>query len=226
MRRMTAIGGIFSAGESARTGRRFRRDGITLLEIMLVLALLVAIGAMAMPMLNGPLENHRLRRSGDIIRAEWTRLRVRAMEKGQTYVFRYQVSGSTYMTQLWSADEDYLESSAAVSGLVPPLADTAAGTSGSGVADAAQSKQLPENIMFVGSESLEDTRGDLLAGEPYQAPSAEGEWSDPVFFYPDGTTSTVRLVLANQRQRSLVLTLRGLTGVVNISDGLPTQDLP
>ena len=38
-------------------------------------------------------------------------------------------------------------------------------------------------------------------------------WSSPIFFYPDGTTSTARLLLSNQYQDWIAVRLRGLTGV-------------
>ena len=40
--------------------------------------------------------------------------------------------------------------------------------------------------------------------------------SDPILFYPDGTTSTSRLRLHNEYGRWMELSIRGLTGVVTV----------
>ena len=49
--------------------------------------------------------------------------------------------------------------------------------------------------------------------------------SAPIFFYPDGTSSTARLFVKNQRERYVKLTLRGLTGVVYVSGLLSGEQL-
>ena len=79
--------------------RRSPRSGITLLEVLLVMALLVAIASMAAPALQGTLDGHRLRNSADTIRVAWTKARVEAMETGRTHLFRYQPSGSLYAVE-------------------------------------------------------------------------------------------------------------------------------
>jgi hypothetical protein len=53
--------------------------------------------------------------------------------------------------------------------------------------------------------------------------AATVQLTPPVFFYPDGTTSTARLVRGNQRGRCVTVTMRGLTGVVQVSE-LHTQE--
>ena len=66
------------------------RPAFTLVEVMLVLALLVVIGALIWPAVKGPFEGQRLRKAGDQVRAEWTRARTRAMKSGRTQVFQFQ----------------------------------------------------------------------------------------------------------------------------------------
>ena len=43
-------------------------------------------------------------------------------------------------------------------------------------------------------------------------------WSEPIFFYPDGTTSNAQLLLRNKEGRMIELFLHGLTGIVKVSD--------
>lgn len=53
--------------------------------------------------------------------------------------------------------------------------------------------------------------GEIRLGE---TPSAENNmaWSTPIFFYPDGSTSTAAILLKNEAGRCIEVRLRGLTG--------------
>ena len=60
------------------------------------------------------------------------------------------------------------------------------------------------------SESDEVTRQETRLGET--AASDGGVWSTPIFFFPDGTTSTAAVLLKNDRDKCVEIRLRGLTG--------------
>jgi prepilin-type N-terminal cleavage/methylation domain-containing protein len=53
------------------------------------------------------------------------------------------------------------------------------------------------------------TTGEIRLGE---TPGADGTWSSPIFFYPDGSTTTAAILLKNDRGRCIEIRLRGLTG--------------
>jgi len=55
----------------------------------------------------------------------------------------------------------------------------------------------------------EITTGEIRMGE---TPGAEGTWSSPIFFYPDGATSTAAILLKNETGHCIEVRLRGLTG--------------
>ena len=46
----------------------------------------------------------------------------------------------------------------------------------------------------------------------------ESEWSRPILFYPDGTTSDAFVVVANENERGIQVNLRGMTGTATLSD--------
>ena len=79
------------------------RRGFTLLELVLVLMLLVIVAGLAVPSLSRSVAGERLRRSGDTIRTQWARARVKAMKSGRIHVFQYQAGGDQYQTQPWIA---------------------------------------------------------------------------------------------------------------------------
>jgi prepilin-type N-terminal cleavage/methylation domain-containing protein len=199
------------------------KGGFSLLELMLVLGLLVIVAALAYPSVTGPLDNSRLRYAGEQVRACWARARTKAMESGRTYVFRCKPAGNTYIIEPWINNDDLLESDLVTQGgvAVGESAQEAAA-----VLQGPKEETLPENVIFVSSEIVAETRSQLLAATADSTTELDPTWSPPIFFYPDGTATTARLVLMNQRDRYMLVTLRGMTGVVTTRGLLTREELP
>ncbi len=203
----------------------------TLLELMLVLALLAVICAAVYPALRGPLDNQRLRQAGDQVRTAWTQARVEAMTTGLAHVFRYQLGTGEYRVEPFAG---YQVDEAAV-----PQEDLfGLGTTGpaSGVS---QDNSLPRDCVFRVARTQGDTRmtnpasppssgiGGGLAPLGGQGAVPSGSSEGPmIWFYPNGTTSTASLALANDNGRFVLLALRGLTGTVSVSGLLTENELP
>ena len=196
-----------------RIGRCHR--GLTLLEILLVLALLVIIGAIAAPAIGRFVQTQRLRDSANLIRGEWSRARVQAMKSGRIYVFRYEPEGTRYVVDYWMAADDELE----------------AGDDSEVVAPDVQTpwdaEVLPEGVRFLLGQTEEVAEQPLDASE---TAATSAEWSAPILFYSDGTTSNADIVLVNKRNRAIRVTLRGLTGIGTVSDDFrletPAEEAP
>src|SRR5512142_2745707 len=71
-------------------GCRPRRRGFTLLEVMLVMVILVALGALVYPTLSAMYGDVRVKAAADQVRAAWTEARANAIEGGQNYRFAVQ----------------------------------------------------------------------------------------------------------------------------------------
>ena len=75
---------------------------------------------------------------------------------------------------------------------------------------------------YLGLTTPDETRGEETVGIGAFMPgevqlgeisSSDGKiWSTPIFFYPDGTTSTAAILLKNESGRCIEVRLRGLTG--------------
>jgi len=188
--------------------------GFTLVELLLVLALLVVVVALAWPAIDKPLANYRLLAAADQVRTEWCLARVEAIRSGQACAFQYSPGGRNFCRQrqpaAFSPDADQAELVAAAERSEDALAmpDVAAAQPAP--------RTLPEGVVFVDH----NTRLALVAtesdAEPETGESSEPEYSGSIFFYPDGTTSDARLLLANERGKIVELTLRGLTGTVTV----------
>lgn len=177
---------------------------------MLVLALMVIIAAIAWPSIKGPFESQRLRKAAEQLRAELGKTRVRAMRTGTIQTFRFQVGMGNFSSETWTASvEDVNASNATSAGAMP----------GSAASPTSRQDVLPEGVIFHAAEVTLDARAaKLQGGGGGQGGAAEGEWSDPIFCYPDGTTSNTHIVLANARGQAIVVTLRGLTGLTMSGD--------
>jgi type II secretory pathway pseudopilin PulG len=177
--------------------------GMTLFEIMLVLALMVVIAAVTMPLVSNSLARARLENSGELVRAAWGRARLAAMQAGEPYVFRVEPKGSRYQIALLSAITG--EDADSINSLPAESEDDA-------VYEEADMLRLEKNrlateIIFAACDLAEVPQ---MAGA---AAAALGGWSQPIMFYPDGTTSDASIVVANAAGETQRVTLRGLTGI-------------
>jgi len=201
-----------------------RRPAFTLLELTLVLALLLIVASLAWPSLERPLSTHRLRVAADTVRGLWASTRVDAMDSGEVLMFRYAPGSNRYRIERQQADDG---SSTTTSGGGTSGNASAGSTNGGDplparVARLPIQRTLPDGITFASSEV---TAADAPGDPTQQLPStmdattkSDASWSQPILFYLDGTCSNARLVLKNDRDFSIEISLRGLTGVTTVGD--------
>lgn len=194
---------------------RVRRRGFTLFEILLVVALFVVVAAVSMPLVSNAIAHARLENSGELVRAAWGRARLAAMRAGEPYVFRYEPAGSRYqiaqLSAINSKDAGDLNS-------LPTESDEDEEYSEADMLRLAKNR-LPTEIIFAAGD---------VAAVPQMAAAAvaqSGGWSQPIMFYADGTTSDVTVVIANDSDETLRVTLRGLTGISRAGD-IGHEELP
>lgn len=216
---MNAAGGQqpIRVNRDAEVDQTPRHSGITLFELLLVLVLLVVVGSMSAPLFEGSFASIRLQRGADQVLAAWTRARTQAIESGQTYQFRFQPQQNVYRIEPW------------LSGVVeeePDLNELLTTTADSD--DQVELKTwtlestLPEEIVFADSNRLESDEGGVRTVIRLDQESS-AEWSLPILFFPDGSTSTASLLVKNSKEIFCRLTLRPLTGVARKS-GLLTRE--
>ena len=200
-----------------RRGRAPR--GYTLLELLLVLAIVVAVAALVLPTLFSSLESQKLRKSGDQLRAAFGRARVAAMKSGRIQLFRFEPGTGRYITEAWYADDERQLDDMTLA--QPSGSQATSPAAGQGVQN-----ELPEGIVFADAELQPDARAARLEEETSALSAGSLSASPPIVFYPDGTTSDARVVLMNNKPRYVVVELRGLTGISMVSDLLTQEELP
>ncbi len=201
----------------------------TLLELLLVLALLVVISSLAMPILDGSFASLRLRRATDQVIAVWIRARTAAIESGRPHQFRFKTGTGNYLVEPWPRSEgpataapQEKESSQ------DPLVDLRNEDGSVLLHD-----RLPEGIVLTGGErkSRDSTQSESspgvvesLTGDTRAAGPFGSGWSAPILFFPDGTTFNASLLLRNARRLTQRATLRGLTGTGHASPLIPASE--
>jgi Tfp pilus assembly protein FimT len=192
-----------TAGKSRKSATA--RSGLTLLELLLVLGIIVTLAAMVLPAFDRIFASQRLDKSADLVRAEMGRARVQAIRTGKVFAFVYNEGQS----QLAVRQFDQL----AQAGSIPHF-ERASGSPQGGMADGRagnmdySNEELPRGVRFVTGQAIDDIRSQ------YESASAGGSKGKlkPILFYPDGSSQDAQIVLANERGDVMRVIVRGLTG--------------
>ncbi len=199
------------------------RAGFTLLELMLVLALLVLLGALATPRISEVFERQKLNGSATELRLLFDEARLEAMRTGQAQVFQCVVGASGYSIKPLVLQSDI--SNAGAGATVMTGAGTLVETQGNGLMTAAdpqemtESEELEEGISFASCLVAGDYRAYATAQEAQASGSTEVNTqsiNSQVIFYPDGSTSTAEVQIKNERGDIRAVRIRGLTGYSKI----------
>lgn len=212
------------------------RSGFTLLELMLALAVILAISSIVLPNLLDILTNRQLVRGGDGLRIALSEARLEAMRTGRTQIFRAQMSGRQFRVVPFVDAADTTEAADQMGrgtsvlfgapAMMPPTSlpqvqDGATEKSPSGGLLAARmdEEMLPDGVLFEGVQVQATARSATIQQTSGLTPG-DG-WSTPILFYPDGTTSNAVLTITRQDYGRIHLKLRGLTGDTDISEVVP-----
>jgi prepilin-type N-terminal cleavage/methylation domain-containing protein len=173
-----------------------RRSGFTLLEVMLVMAILVILAAVALPSLEAMYGDTKLRGAADEVRGAWAEARARAIDSGNNYRFAIKAGTGRYRVapdspDFWDGTNESAEDG-----------DTGQVLTGS----------LPKGITF----------GDGNPNQNKQAlPETASGWRVLVTFLPDGTCkipdgSDYAKITLTYDGSMLIVSVRALTGIVTV----------
>ena len=206
------------------TPRASRRSALTLFELLLVLAILVAMAGIVIPTFDSMISSRRLGQSVEKLRNEIMSGRVTAMRTGQAQVIRMTLQGKDYSITPWLGGSEAQDASAGAtvmqSGQIVQTQATTGGGAKSTSELANSTLQLSEGVSFSIVETLVDSRNALAIQQaggtvPTSGGSSQGDGaglSSPLLLYPDGTCTTAQIVLIDDRGRRMAIQLRGVTG--------------
>src|SRR6266404_3154280 len=184
----------------ARAAHRHRR-GYTLLELVLVLALLVIVAALIIPSAEAMYGQFRLTQGADSVRAAWASARAYAMDEGRPYRFAIIPNQGNFRvapdsSEFWSGGSQPQGPGDSAN---PPLI---------------MSQTLPKGLRFSAPDAAPASTQGTDSSLPQDSINPE-MWSSRTVFLPDGNASQdVEIVFGASGTMGLYLKLRALTGAV------------
>ncbi len=215
-------------------------SAFTLIELLLTLVVLTIIISVAIPQSMSLLGDRRLLRGASQLQVEMTQLRVDAMREGRVMMLEAQLSGGALRVRPFSSLSDATESDQTTgmpSALLSGAKQATVNVAQESPEDAGRVIELPEDVTVESISVVASMRGAQIQQQlSTQQPSAAmampessssgaesvneflGEWSQPIMFYADGTTSTATISLTHPSVGRILVRLRGITGDVTASE--------
>jgi len=186
-----------------------RRNGYTLLEMLLTLAVLAVLVGTIVPGALRLYADSRFSEASEMVRAQVAGTRTRAIESGLVYQFRYEPDGRHFVSCPYERE-------------IEPTNPNAIGT-GATVGVGKFSKfagELPNGFKFnaccTGGAMGGGIASQFLDGLPDAQSLASLGWSPPIVFAGDGTAMDAAFELVDPRKQSIRFEVRGLTGSVKL----------
>ncbi len=189
--------------------------GFTLVEMLIVLALLAALASLAWPAVRGMAAKSELRSAAGNVRSALARARLRAIESGVPQRFRYQPGAGRYEALNCGTPDDAsgepAQPSRVPTDILPP--EPIGGV-------------LPSGVHFAGPDEIALPDEIRPSAPGRDAPIGSAGWSRPIVFQTNGKTCDLRLRLLGQDRHYVDVKLRGLTGSVKIGHVGRLEDEP
>ncbi len=187
--------------------------GFSLLELLLALAVLVAVSAIAVPPLMDRLQSGRVQDAAESVREVMGNARRYAIDGGVDYHFRFELNGPAFAAI--PAEPE------------PTLANSYSGDE-KDMRVVLEAGELDENLYLrpandadAGGESLEPLAFNDL---PNAGELAGKTWSKPILFRFDGTAEDRVIRVVDEVGRTAEITVRGLTGAIRVSQVFELED--
>jgi len=202
--------------------------GYTLLELLLVLAILVIVASAVTPVVVARMSEYRLKEAAETTRIALSATRIHAIDMSSTYQFRFELAGRRYLAV--ATDGDVVANTPSNSGQQSP----AVGATKSGV----ERGQLPEDISFqiattpvpgnpgattapttaASTPAMTDMAWSAAVGKiPNAADYTSAAWSPPIIFRSDGTAVEAALDIVDKHGDGFHITVRELTGEITVT---------
>jgi prepilin-type N-terminal cleavage/methylation domain-containing protein len=185
------------------------RQGYTLFELILVMALLVLLAAIAYPSIEAMYGNYRVTAAVDQVREGWAAAQAHAVDEGRAYRFAMTPDGKGYRVAPDGPDFSSVQG-------------TANGQGDEQNQTYVLEETLPKGInLSVSLGGSIDQNGTSLP----QSESAQNAGPSSVVFLPDGTArEDAQLLFQAAGSQPVRMTLRALTGIVTVKVIRPDRE--
>lgn len=172
------------------------RRGLTLIELILVISIIVVVAALTLPAVQRMIANQALQKGADRVRVAFGQARVQAIRTGEVQAMFYWPGGSYFEVAPLSNFQE-----------VTAQASRRQDNVNRGTATDFDEDLLPRGVTFVAGETSSDSR----SADVTSAADVNGQL-EMVLFYPDGTSQDAKLTVRNTKGSLMGVELRGLTG--------------
>ena len=188
-----------------RTSEKFDY-GYTLLEIVLAVSVLVVLASLGVSPVLSTWRDNRLAGAAEDVRSLLAGSRFQSIDRDQVWQFRYEPGGTMFMRV--------------------PVNIAPEGEQTENTDTGRLSGSLPEGITFAEDSTGTEAEGaavgttlspDMFSGLPDANELTATSWSDPIYFYPDGTSETAEFDVKDDYGSTRVIKVRDLTGAVTVS---------
>jgi len=182
------------------------RSGYTLLELLIVLAIILIVSVMAAPALMERVRSGHVREAAVEVSEVLAAARTYAIDTGVDYHFRFEVGGNNVVA-------------------IPAEPGETLGNSNGSDTDSAdlfyRTRKLSDSIVLQYSHDsksgTETLKGPAFGNLPNGGELASKNWSEPILFRFDGSSETMTFRVMDKEQRSCDVSVRGLTGAISTS---------
>lgn len=181
------------------------RVGYSLVELLIVLAVLALMAGLTLPALRGPLEKSRLRGAGRQMQATLAKARSLAIRTGREHWLTYEIDGPAWRIEAKPEPIDAVDDVASVLG--QPSAEAPATPEIVMVREG----DLPAGVVFSDQGAITDI--DEFAEPDVTLEPQTEKWSEPIRFKPNGRSEDATIRIAGTRDFVTEVRLRGLTGI-------------
>jgi prepilin-type N-terminal cleavage/methylation domain-containing protein len=204
----------------------FARHGFSVIELLIVVAILTLVSAFVLPAMRGPLDRSRLRSGAVDVQSAWGKARSFAIREGVSMAFRCRYGGRHWKIE---RDRGKIQPTSGLDFQQPsgfPVDDDQGHDQQE--ADSRQKGNLvregwlPEGVTFA-DLTLDNTstqRQDEFenrGSDEQPRNSAPEMWSKPLKFSPDGRSQDARLSIAGADDFMVHVKIRGLTSGVSFT---------
>lgn len=201
------------------------RRGFTLFEVLIVLSILVMLISLTWPSLLRYVRERGLREQAHAVRLELNNARIKAIDGGLTYQFRFEPGGRRYVilpydrpdTGTGGESSSGSSTSNATASAAQAITITLPIVSGMLAEPCTFEVPKVRNAVTHADQAVttEQLPEEWLALLPDANSLREANWAPAIRFFPDGAADDGQVTVIDDQRRRIDLTIRGLTGSID-----------